>query len=316
LDVAPNGQQRSGENQVCNQRDAYRDGNQHPIVALMELAPEFDVNLVDLSTVRLMGAVTADLAVDPVGDFNENGIADLRFEFDRDEVEAVLTQDGDVLLVVTGILEGITSFMGLGPARVILPFVLEPNGGEVLRSGASTEVSWQNPEGWPVDYVDLSLSADGGTSWDPLAANLRGTSATVELPAVESEQMLVRVHYFDGERELGHDSSDAFFTLSASVTAVEGGPAVFGLIGNAPNPFSRSTVVRFGLSRPGRATLRIFDLRGRLVRTLVDEVLAAGRHEVAWSGRDDTGSAVASGVYFYRLQAEGQTAIRRLTLQQ
>jgi flagellar hook assembly protein FlgD len=61
--------------------------------------------------------------------------------------------------------------------------------------------------------------------------------------------------------------------------------------------------------------LRIFDVSGRLVRTLVDETgMTAGDHEVSWTGVDDTGREVAAGVYFYRLQTPDHSLTRRMTL--
>ena len=60
--------------------------------------------------------------------------------------------------------------------------------------------------------------------------------------------------------------------------------------------------------------LKIFDVRGLLVRTLVDDVRPAGRHSAVWKGRDDAGRAVASGVYFYRISAGEYRATRRMVL--
>lgn len=69
----------------------------------------------------------------------------------------------------------------------------------------------------------------------------------------------------------------------------------------APNPLRGETTVRFSLGSRQPVTLGIFDLAGRLRRTLASGTLAAGGHDVAWDGRDDAGRAVGSGVYFARL---------------
>ncbi|NUO79739.1 T9SS type A sorting domain-containing protein, partial [candidate division KSB1 bacterium] len=63
-----------------------------------------------------------------------------------------------------------------------------------------------------------------------------------------------------------------------------------------------------------RATLAVYNILGRRVRTLVDGVQAAGEQRVTWDGRDDEGAAVTSGIYFYRLEANGLTQTRKLTL--
>ena len=83
---------------------------------------------------------------------------------------------------------------------------------------------------------------------------------------------------------------------------------------NYPNPFNPSTAINFRLSATGQVKLDIFDLRGRLVRRLVKQELSAGPHVISWDGRDAAGSAVASGAYFYRLNANGQSYSRKMTL--
>jgi hypothetical protein len=72
-----------------------------------------------------------------------------------------------------------------------------------------------------------------------------------------------------------------------------------------PNPFNPQTVLEFGLARPGPVKLAVFDLRGQKVRTLLNEVLDAGDHQVGFDGRDDEGRRLASGVFFARLELPG-----------
>jgi len=86
------------------------------------------------------------------------------------------------------------------------------------------------------------------------------------------------------------------------------------LFQNRPNPFSPETRIAFDLPLPGRAELRVYDVSGRLIRTLVDEKRPAGPYSVRWDGRDDAGRAVASGVYFYSLRAPGVEENRRMIL--
>jgi hypothetical protein len=80
-------------------------------------------------------------------------------------------------------------------------------------------------------------------------------------------------------------------------------PRVSVLYGNYPNPFNPMTRIAFSIPATERVRVSIFDVRGRLVRTLVDGVLDAGRHDLPWDGTDRAGESVASGVYFYRLKA-------------
>ncbi len=81
-----------------------------------------------------------------------------------------------------------------------------------------------------------------------------------------------------------------------------------------PNPFNPRTTIALDLPRAGEVSLRLYDIRGRLVRTLHDGQLAEGRHELVWFGDDDTGRALASGVYFYEVRAAGEERIGKLAL--
>ncbi len=82
----------------------------------------------------------------------------------------------------------------------------------------------------------------------------------------------------------------------------------------APNPFRKSTAIAFGLERPMSVHLTIHDLQGRKVQTLIDETLPGGGHEAVWTGRDASGHAVVSGVYFYRLTTDAGAVSGRIHL--
>jgi hypothetical protein len=93
-----------------------------------------------------------------------------------------------------------------------------------------------------------------------------------------------------------------------------GVPAVASLDQNFPNPFNPRTTVSFALPADAPVSLRIFDASGRLVRVLVSETLPAGTHERVWNGADASGRAVASGVYFCRLDAGSFSQTRKMIL--
>ena len=86
-------------------------------------------------------------------------------------------------------------------------------------------------------------------------------------------------------------------------------------LGNFPDPFNPVTQIQYELPRPGRVTLRIYDLSGRLVRELVDSVThGEGAYTVPWDGRGDAGRAAASGTYFCRLEVDGATLTEKMVL--
>ena len=77
---------------------------------------------------------------------------------------------------------------------------------------------------------------------------------------------------------------------------------------------SCGSAIGFSLPEAGAVSLLVFDVNGRLVRTLASGPQAAGAHTVSWNGRDDRGQAVPSGIYLYQLTANGATTTRRMTL--
>ncbi len=83
---------------------------------------------------------------------------------------------------------------------------------------------------------------------------------------------------------------------------------------NYPNPFNPKTTLPFSLAAPAQVRLAIYDVAGRLQRTLVDAHLAAGEHWVNWDGRDEGGTELASGVYFSRFEAGAVSEVRKLLL--
>jgi hypothetical protein len=91
-------------------------------------------------------------------------------------------------------------------------------------------------------------------------------------------------------------------------------PRVTALFQNAPNPFNPATTIRFDLAVESEVRLRIFDVAGHLVRTLVHGSLPRQRHEVPWNGLDEQGQRVGSGIYFYRLEAGDFRATRKLVV--
>ena len=92
-------------------------------------------------------------------------------------------------------------------------------------------------------------------------------------------------------------------------------PGTFALEQNRPNPFNPETVIPYSIAIRGRVEIRVFDIMGRSVRTLVDRVETAGVHIVRWNGKTDGGVRSASGVYFYRITyPSGEASAKKLMI--
>lgn len=107
--------------------------------------------------------------------------------------------------------------------------------------------------------------------------------------------------------------------VSPLVSGIGGGgvidnPTTLKLHQNQPNPFGSATTISYALEQGGQVDLSVFDAGGRLIRSLCNESQVAGDHNVIWDGRDDSGRAVASGTYYYRVRIEDQVASRGMVL--
>jgi len=109
--------------------------------------------------------------------------------------------------------------------------------------------------------------------------------------------------------------ANCYFATGVEDGGGEGAPGVGNLLRqNIPNPFNPETVIRYSLARTGPVTIRIYNVSGALVRTLVDKPQAAGEYVARWNGTDDRGRPLPSGAYFYRLEAHGFLDSRKLIL--
>jgi hypothetical protein len=173
-----------------------------------------------------------------------------------------------------------------------------------------------------IDSDHFQVSGQGGgrsgiLSYDPLS---KTATFTPDQPFDPGEN--VQVQLTGGISSLWGLSLPADYSWSFKITTATDVqtpdpaalPGVFALHQNYPNPFNAETQIRFSLTAPGPVALRVYNMLGQLIKTLVDRDLAAGQHQAQWDGTDQNGSALASGVYFYHLQAQGQGEVRRMVL--
>jgi hypothetical protein len=116
-----------------------------------------------------------------------------------------------------------------------------------------------------------------------------------------------------------HETSGADIEFDCG-TAVEGEdgeggrPSAYTLSQNYPNPYNPVTQIAYQLPQAGHVSIKIYNIKGQLVRTLVDEHKAGGSYAVTWDGRNDDETAVSSGIYFYRIHAGKFTDTKKMVL--
>jgi len=203
-------------------------------------------------------------------------------------------------------------------------------------TGGGYNVGWLNPGEW-IEYT-VQVPASGTYGLDARVASLAvggafhvsvdGVDRTgdVIVPVTTGWQTWTTVNAVlaleAGARTLRFQPTAGEFNVNWFELAYDGTVDVPAAARGAalhpayPNPFNPSTTLVYELASAQRVTLAVYDVAGRLVRTLAEgEARGAGRHETVWNGRDDAGLAAPSGVYFARLDAAGMRQVRRVVLQ-
>lgn len=195
--------------------------------------------------------------------------------------------------------------------------VTNPLGGEVFYVDSEEAIEWVATDNVGVDSVSIYYSTDGGYTFPyTVATGEENDSLYVwTIPDTPSDSCVVKVVAYDSSLNSAEDVTEVLFSIQSSVGV---GPvtevAGFRLLQNHPNPFNPSTRIDFVLDETARVRLKVYDVSGRVTRTLVDGTRTAGSHSVLWDGRDDAGRPLASGVYIYSLEAPGKSAVRKMVL--
>jgi hypothetical protein len=158
-----------------------------------------------------------------------------------------------------------------------------------------------DPEGQPITY-DWDFG-DGNTGSGPTPTH------AYALPGLYTVTLVVN----DGDVNSLPDETLATVSGGAAIEEPPAGaPLATRLHGAYPNPFAETAAIRYDLATSGHVSLRIYDLKGRLVQVLADGIEQAGSHRSIWDGASDTGQRLPAGVYFARLEAQGIRTTRKL----
>jgi hypothetical protein len=182
----------------------------------------------------------------------------------------------------------------------------------VDRSGhPRVEFVGEGRSGWSVRIVSLDTEGHRRIETVPLSSSaVASHEMTIEWEdTVRLDVVVTRLDLASGTSSYTLNVDD-----EAAVNALElGGEGHFRLEPSRPNPFRDATSIVFELPVAGEVRLAIYDVRGRLVRRLVDGAeRAAGTHEVRWRGLDEGGRPTAPGVYYYRLEAGSLSSTQRM----
>jgi len=165
--------------------------------------------------------------------------------------------------------------------------------------------------------VKISVSTNNGTSWT-LAKSVVPTSSTlseqttIDLSAYTGTQVKVKFETTGANGTKGAGLDDIKFTgIAAKYAEIDENPQpqTAYLCQNYPNPFNPSTTISYELATVNYAKLAVYNAKGELVKTLFDGIQNSGKHSVIFDG-----AGMNSGVYFYKLQADGRTIVNKMLL--
>ncbi len=193
--------------------------------------------------------------------------------------------------------------------------VTSPNGGEIWDVGTSENITWTSTG---ITNVRIELSINNGTNWSDIIASTPSTGTySWVVTNTPSTQCLIRIS--DASNPSTNDISDGVFTIHLPNDVKEelsGIPDCYNLFQNYPNPFNPTTKIKWQSPVAGRQTLKVYNVLGKEVATLVNEYKTAGRYEIEFNTDN-----LPSGVYLYRInvapdggQAGNYTAVKKMIL--
>ena len=191
-----------------------------------------------------------------------------------------------------------------GPTNVTIPV-------------SSPQLTWFTPSAPQQGTTyNLEISDNPGFASPEMYSNL--TSAQQVVNGLQpSASYFWRVTSKDGNGNLSWYSNTGVFKTASQLTGFDEDnitPENFSLEQNYPNPFNPATVINFTLPEQKFVTLRIFDMLGREVRTLISGSIEKGHYSVTWDGRNSSGLSVTSGAYIYRISAGDYISSRKMLL--
>jgi len=201
-----------------------------------------------------------------------------------------------------------------GASPLIQPKVGNPN--NVSISTLSPTLSWILPGKTAANTSYEVQLADNPNFSSPIIMNSNK-------PSLQTTGLTVNKGYFwkvrsnDGAGNTSYYSGTGKFKIINATTGVQNNgtiPTQFNLEQNYPNPFNPTTIINYSLPNNSFVVLKIYDMLGREIKTLVSNEKSAGNYSITWKGQDNNGNKVTSGIYIYRISAGNYSSARKMVV--
>jgi hypothetical protein len=189
-----------------------------------------------------------------------------------------------------------------------------PNGGEKLSVDSTYSIRWQSEF---IDNVRIQYSTDNGETWGTVKRIIAADPGQVDWVIPDNVSDSCRIKIIDADDAVIFDVSSEVFSIR-SIAGIPYGnsqiPDEFGLKQNWPNPFNPSTTIEYSLKKSGRVKIDIWNSTGEIVKTMVNKNMNPGSYQVMWSGENNAGIPVASGIYYYVLYTGNEVVSKKMLL--
>jgi beta-glucanase (GH16 family) len=188
-----------------------------------------------------------------------------------------------------------------------------PEGGEQFSPDSIVEVKWNSLQ---VGTVNIGLSTNGGTFWSSVQNGVDAGFGVYRwiVPKVISANCKLII--MDKDNTSLFDTSKAVFSVGTinSVGNNSETSKSFSLGQNYPNPFNPSTIINYHAPGSDLVNISVYNLLGKTINTLVNEVKTPGEYRTVWNGKDINGNDVPSGIYFYSIRAGNLVQVKKMVL--
>ncbi len=209
----------------------------------------------------------------------------------------------------------VASFSTAAGSSSVVPLVISPNYGQPINN-TSAVLTWKIPV--PTDShlkYDLQYSKNSDFSSAQTKANLNEPVAQVTGLDQNSTYYWRVLSKTDNGSTSSYSTTGSFKTSGATaVEEQETIPTAFELSQNYPNPFNPTTKINFAIPQNGFVTIKVYDMLGREVKTLINQEMVSGNHSIDWNADNNLGIKVATGMYIYRITAGNFVSTKKMVL--